>query len=386
MRVRNMPPRSLQIRLPQLKLPYVKAFICYPSEHPDDAREVAGFLKAVGVDRWFDKDSIAAGEDWDRTRKVALADADLVVVLCASQTISRDGVYQREINEALELARDRRPGGVFIIPLRLEKVDLPPELSRLQYVDKWEPAWRRKLAAGLVHASEGLSEPAAEPLRVAAAEPDEGGVLQRELHLEDGAGQIDATWIQYEASGDYWDYVNGLITARALGASYSARRQFAERDRSGSSYLEYGVSEFNRKGDLVSLVIGSSSFYAGAAHPNNLIETLNVMGPRAGTLTVAELFGHSSEGLGFLAEYTAADLRRQHVGTGQQAPDAWFPDGDAAWRPFEQFGFNEAGMIINLSAASGLPHVFGVLDVYIPWHQAEPFLTPVAKRVVLDAF
>src|SRR3546814_17612059 len=55
---------------------------------------------------------------------------------CSSDlTTGRNGVYQREINEALELLRGRRPGTIYIIPLRLEDAPLPSELGRLQYVD-----------------------------------------------------------------------------------------------------------------------------------------------------------------------------------------------------------------------------------------------------------
>src|SRR3546814_7475132 len=76
---------------------------------------------------------------------------------CSSDlTTGRNGVYQREINEALELLRGRRPGTIYIIPLRLEDAPLPSELGRLQYVDHFVASpllvlatWRhrRRLAA-----------------------------------------------------------------------------------------------------------------------------------------------------------------------------------------------------------------------------------------------
>lgn len=125
----------------------MKAFLSYPSEHVVIAREIKSFIRSTGVACWFDKDDLVAGEDWDRARGLALREADVIVVLCAAQTTERNGVYQREINEALSLRNDRRLGVVYIIPVRIEEAPLPPELSRLQYVDYFEPSWRRKFAA-----------------------------------------------------------------------------------------------------------------------------------------------------------------------------------------------------------------------------------------------
>lgn len=362
----------------------MKAFVCYPSEHLEHAREVATFLTAVGLDTWFDKENLVVGEDWDRARKAALGAADVVVALCASQTTARDGVYQRELGEALEHLRDRRLGSVYLMPIRVEDVALPPELSRLQYVDKWDPSWRRRLAAGLIRAAGEHGEDPAPPLRVAAARSDEGGVVDRSARDRSGRGEIDVTWISYSATGDYWDYVNGVIAARALGEFYSARREIARREMPGGSSVEFGVSEFFRKGELVSLVMGGSSYYAGAAHPNNFVFTTNLLGPGLGLVTIRELFEDSDEARRFLLRYVQLDLERQFLGMGEDAPDLsdWFARQD--WELLEQFTFNDAGLVLNLSAASGMPHAFGVLDVYLPWEQSARFLGEPFKAVLLD--
>lgn len=36
-----------------------------------------------------------------------------------------------------------------------------------------------------------------------------------------------------------------------------------------------------------------------------------------------------------------------------------------------------------MSSVSGLPHVFGYLDVYLPWEQVGQFLARVPKRILL---
>lgn len=358
----------------------MKAFLCYPSEHLEAALEVKSFIKSVGIECWFDKDSLVAGEDWDRARSLALQAADVVVVLCASQTNERNGVYQRELNEAIRLLDDKRVGIVYLIPLRLEKVPLPPELTRQQYVDHFDPAWRRLLAAGLARAVEQAGEAPPPSLQVAAAQPDEGNRVPREVSEERPEGTIAVEWFKYTLGGDYWEFVNGLIASRALGALYEARRQFKEWWKPGSDcYVQ--ITEYHRKGQLVSLVIGSSSYFAGAAHPNHNTETINVLGEEGGVVKAGDLFDHSTESRAFLNDYVNLDLKRQYPL--EKMIDMSRYMETYGWEFYDQFSFSDTGMQLNFGPASGLPHVFGFLEVYVPWQHVGQFLAPVARHILL---
>ena len=360
----------------------MKTFLCYPSEAETTAREVAGFVRSVGIDCWFDKNSLIAGEEWDRSRRLALQDANVVLVLCNSVTTGRNGVYQREINEAIRLSADRRLGTIHILPLRLEDVSLPPELSRLQYVDHFDPNWRRKVAAGLDRACKEAGEAVPDRLMVAAAQPDEGGIIPCSKHEERPAGTIEADWIEYAIDGEYWDFVNGVIRSKALGGVYQARRQLDEWwQKSGSSW-EIKMSEFHRKGELVSLTVGSFNYFAGAAHPSHGVATINMLGPQAGIMSAYDLFDGDAEALAFLTDYVNLDLRRQSAGTDEKFNISKYVES-YGWDLYEHYGFNESGMQINLSSMSGLPHVLGYFDTYLPWQSVERFLAPVARRVLL---
>lgn len=361
----------------------MKAFLAYPSEHEQTAREVKSFVRSTGMECWFDKDSLSAGEDWDRARRLALAAADVVLVLCSAETTGRNGVYQRELNEALELAKDRRLGTVYLIPIRIADVPLPQELSRLHYVDHFEGAWRRRLAAGLLRATGEAREEIPPALAVAAAEPDEGGVIPRTISEERPQGTLAASWIQYGLEGDYWAFVNGLIGSRALGGLYEARRQLAEWWQPTGSDWFLDISEFHRKGQLLSLTVATSSYYAGAAHPNHGVYTINSLGDEAGVITASELFGSNGDGLAFLTEYAALDLRRQAPDPSEVVHLEEYAE-TYGWELFEQFNFNEEGMQLNFSSASGLPHVLGFQEVYVPWQHVGQFLAPVPKRILLS--
>jgi len=359
----------------------LKAFLSYPSEHLDIAREIKQFIRSVGVECWFDKDNLVVGENWDRARRLAQKNADVVVLLCASQTTERDGVYQREINEALEAARDRRLGSVYILPIRLEDVELPAEISQVQYVDKFDPLWSQKLAGGLLRAAvnHGIEPPPS--LTVAGARPDEGGIIPREIAESREEGNLQVTWLQYALHGEYWDFVNAKITSLALGGLYEGRRNISEWHGDSGSSWELHISEAYRKGELVSLIVGHYNYFSGAAHPNHGLETINILGPEAGVVTASDIFGHSSEALKFISDYTALNLRQQRPDI--KASDIAHYVDVYRWSLFDQFTFNEAGMRLNLSSSSGLPHVLGYVDVYIPWEHVGQFLAPIPGRILL---
>jgi hypothetical protein len=182
----------------------MNVFLCYPSEHQNTAIEVKNFVRSVGVECWYDKDVLVPGEDWNRTRKSALSSADVVLILCASQLAERDGVYQREINEALGAVADKRVGSIFIIPFRIEDITLPSELSKYHWVDHDDPNWKRQLSKTFVRVIEDRREGVPAALKVAAAEPDEGGVIPREFEEHASRGELTASWHEYDLPGEYW--------------------------------------------------------------------------------------------------------------------------------------------------------------------------------------
>lgn len=361
-------------------------FVCYPSEHEKDARTIRSFIRSVGLECWFDKDNLVGGDDWDRERRLALSNADVVAVLCADATTGRNGVYQREINESLEHARDRRAGTRYIIPIRLADVDLPPELKRLQYIDWNDPAGKRSFGVALKRAVEEKGEAVPSALQVAAAEPDEGGVIALSISEERPKGTVEADWIEYEMSGEYWNYVNGEIRARVLGELYQARRHIDEwekrKDWKGGSYWEITLQEHYRKDQLVSLTVAWSDYFAGAVHPNHGLHTINIFGDQAGIVPIEELFDWQREPLVFLTDYVNQDIQRQAESTSEAWDIGQFVE-NFGWDVFKQFSYNEEGMQLNFSSASGLPHVMGYFGVYLPWEHAERHLSPVAKDILL---
>jgi hypothetical protein len=126
----------------------LKIFLGYPSEHGKAAEEIYRFLVSRGDEVWFDKKSLVAGTDWDKEREKGQHDAELVVHLCSSAILKRVGVVNREIRQTLRLVEDQPLGALYVIPIRLEPIKLPVELTRFQYIE-FDDEWKERLSEGV---------------------------------------------------------------------------------------------------------------------------------------------------------------------------------------------------------------------------------------------
>ena len=82
----------------------MKIFLSYPSERLTQAREIYAFLVSLGLNVWFDKESLVAGQDWERESGKAQRNADLIVQICSVEVISKTGIIQREIRNTCSLS------------------------------------------------------------------------------------------------------------------------------------------------------------------------------------------------------------------------------------------------------------------------------------------
>jgi hypothetical protein len=127
----------------------IKVFLSYPNERVDQAYKIHAFIKSLGISGWFDKETLIGGQDWDRERGKAQREADLTILVCSPETVSRGGVIQREVKDALDRCRDMPFGRICLIPVRTDDISLPEELSRYHYIDLFRSDWEFQLARSI---------------------------------------------------------------------------------------------------------------------------------------------------------------------------------------------------------------------------------------------
>jgi hypothetical protein len=319
----------------------MKIFVSYPSEQRVHAREVFELLRKFGIDAWFDRVSLIAGQDWNRARTEAQQEADMTVLICSEETTGRAGVIQREIKDILDILSDKPLGEIFLIPLRVGNVRLPPELAKYQYIDKTDPDWKLDLANSIkFKASQSGLSLTPELEEFIAGSTLLGSRELKKIGYEDNSMKLEAEYMTYLNTGTYWEFVNSKISEFVLREFYRHQRELTPLDemQQVKNWWIMRVEEFFRVEDLVSLRL-FEEVYGGGAHPNRRTHTLNFCGAPFDAFSLRDLLQQDLEGLTFIREYCETDIKRQFL------PDKWeqwpLPTEEGRlWDEFSDFNFD----------------------------------------------
>ena len=102
-------------------------FISYSRKDISFVRKLAGDLEKAGYDVWWDLTDLRGGDDWPREIPKAIEASPFFVVVLSPNSAVSDWVA-KEYTQALSLRKK-------IIPLMLERSDIPFSLNTLNYVD-----------------------------------------------------------------------------------------------------------------------------------------------------------------------------------------------------------------------------------------------------------
>src|SRR5437588_13103710 len=116
----------------------LRVFLCHASEDKSTVEQLNQRLKKCNIDSWLDKEQILGGQEWQYQIRMAVRDADVVIVCLSGMAINKVGFVHKEVKLALELADEQPERSIFIIPLRLEDCSLPDRLRHLQRIDLFE--------------------------------------------------------------------------------------------------------------------------------------------------------------------------------------------------------------------------------------------------------
>ena len=127
----------------------LRVFLCHSSGDKPAVRDLCHRLRADGVDPWIDEEKLLPGQNWREEIPEAVRTCDVVVVCLSRKSVSKEGYLQREIRDALYAAEEKPEGTIFIIPARLEKVDVPKRLSHWQSANLFQESGYQRLLEAL---------------------------------------------------------------------------------------------------------------------------------------------------------------------------------------------------------------------------------------------
>jgi len=113
-----------------------RVFISYAREDQQMALRLYHDLHQGGHEPWIDKYNIRPGEIWRPAAQRALHEASHAVFLLSRCSVSKRGMFQAELKEALEVLREVPEDRIFLIPARLEDCGLPVfALREINHID-----------------------------------------------------------------------------------------------------------------------------------------------------------------------------------------------------------------------------------------------------------
>lgn len=129
----------------------LRVFLCHASQDKTIVYDLYERLLVEGwIDPWLDKEKLLPGTVWHTEIEEAVVSADAVIVFLSNNSVSKEGVFQKEVRLALDKAEEKPDDVIFIIPLRIEDVNVPGRLRRYHYQDYFdslEEAYHRLLAS-----------------------------------------------------------------------------------------------------------------------------------------------------------------------------------------------------------------------------------------------
>ncbi len=134
----------------------LRVFLCHSSGDKPRVRKLYKQLIAEGVDAWLDKEDLLPGQDWQPVIRKTIRNMDVVIVCLTQNSITKVGFVQKEIKLALDVADEQPEGTIFLIPVKLEKSDLPDRLKHLHTVNLFERHSFEKLMRALKSRSDDL--------------------------------------------------------------------------------------------------------------------------------------------------------------------------------------------------------------------------------------
>jgi tetratricopeptide (TPR) repeat protein len=127
----------------------LRVFLCHDTADKPAIRRLYRRLAEDGFDPWLDEKSLVPGQTWSEVIEKQVRASDAFVVCLSEGSVRKEGFVQRELKQALDVSREKPTGVIFVIPVRLEPVELPEELKKFHWANLYEPDGYGRLVEAL---------------------------------------------------------------------------------------------------------------------------------------------------------------------------------------------------------------------------------------------
>lgn len=127
-----------------------RIFLCHANEDKKEVRKIYSDLKKEGYFPWIDEQDLLPGQDFESEIRRVLDKSACVIIFFSSHSIRKRGFIQRELKAVLRIVDEIPSGEIFVIPIRIDKCEVPREFSHLHWVNFYEPDAFQKVLDSLL--------------------------------------------------------------------------------------------------------------------------------------------------------------------------------------------------------------------------------------------
>ncbi len=127
----------------------LEVFLCHAHKDQEAVHNLYTRILENGIHAWLDTENLQPGQDWQHEIRKALLTCDVILVCLSREFNKQHGYRHEELTLALEKAKLLDKDEIFIIPVRLEKCEMPESLRHLHRVDLFGAGGYKKLILSL---------------------------------------------------------------------------------------------------------------------------------------------------------------------------------------------------------------------------------------------
>ena len=129
---------------------HANIFLIHAHSDRETVHKLYQRLISDGLNVWLDVERLQPGQDWQNEIRNALLKCDVILVCLSRGFDKQQGYRHEELKLVLEKANFLPDYQVYIIPVRLEKCEMPESLRHLHRVDLFKTGGYKKLLSALV--------------------------------------------------------------------------------------------------------------------------------------------------------------------------------------------------------------------------------------------
>ncbi|MBE4910815.1 TIR domain-containing protein [Haemophilus parainfluenzae] len=376
----------------------LNVFISYAKENQTIAENYYSWLEKEGFSPWLDIKKLKGGQNWELEIDRALQKANVVMLLMSSTSVSKRGFVQREVKDALDNLRYKRPEDIYIIPIKIEQCDVPDYISnKIQFIDNINNENFEHIKNSLLLAAEQQ-----------AISVDIGTMFgpyliqNKEIResWDDNLGyDIDISYPSFNdgVNKKSLSELNSFFSGRAIKQLIELRQEKLEQydniaewhaDLKNEYSEGFGIAFASK--NLLSLSFDAYLYFSGAAHGNFGFQTFNFdTRDSLIKLRLEHLFRCDTNYLERISDLSIKKLCQEYwERTGENASEEdmeWFKEGASPnANNFENFLITENGIIFLFPPYQVSSYVMGKWSIEIPYFELRDLLKDGVPKMYFD--